>query len=356
MQRSFDADESRLEQRLGRAVVPDPFQGVGDHRRLEIEEGGAHHRRWHGAHRRRARGEVATWTGHARRLVGRCRLRGEVDDPVEWLDGAVGASDDVQRRHLERWSGFGVGHAATFPSLPDRRQRARWVLRAARRAPIPNRPGPTERRWAFSGAPEKLPALPIGARRRYDSWGANTFSRLSRRRRSRPPDDGGLERPTRGCDPGLSPGWSKKHLGMDSRRLLGPHESAVDLAIAALQNALDDEGWAGRDLDLIVSGSSFPDNINPASAAFLAEASNPSAVAFDVGAVCATLDLRSGHHLGPVRHQRATQAGRGLRRRPPLCLGRLLGPAVVGLLGRRGRGVAPRPRARVVWAPSRCSA
>lgn len=88
--------------------------------------------------------------------------------------------------------------------------------------------------------------------------------------------------------PGLSPGWSKRFLGMDSRRLLGPHESAVGLAIDALHSALDDEGWDGSDLDLIVSGSSFPDNVNPASAAFLAQSTNPAAVAFDVGAVCAT--------------------------------------------------------------------
>lgn len=88
--------------------------------------------------------------------------------------------------------------------------------------------------------------------------------------------------------PGMSTGWSRKHLGMESRRILGPHERAVDLAIAAARNAMSDVGWEQGALDLVVGGSVFPDQIVPASAAFVANACSPLAIAFDLNAACST--------------------------------------------------------------------
>lgn len=88
--------------------------------------------------------------------------------------------------------------------------------------------------------------------------------------------------------PGVSPGWSRKHLGMEGRRVLGPHERAVDLAIDATRVAMASAGWEPGTVDLVVGGSVFPDQIVPASASYVANACSPSAVAFDLNAACST--------------------------------------------------------------------
>jgi 3-oxoacyl-[acyl-carrier-protein] synthase-3 len=88
--------------------------------------------------------------------------------------------------------------------------------------------------------------------------------------------------------PGITPGWSRKHLGMESRRILGPQERAVDLAIAATRDAMAEVGWEVGSIDLVVGGSVFPDQIVPASASYVANACSPLAVAFDLNAACST--------------------------------------------------------------------
>ncbi len=88
--------------------------------------------------------------------------------------------------------------------------------------------------------------------------------------------------------PGLSPGWSKKHLGMESRHVLAPHEWLVALARDATTMALRNAQWDEGTVDLIIQGSAFPSQILPAGAAYIAQQVSPNAVAFDVGAACSS--------------------------------------------------------------------
>lgn len=88
--------------------------------------------------------------------------------------------------------------------------------------------------------------------------------------------------------PGVSEGWSEKHLGMTSRRVLGVEECVNDLLVEAVADALREAGWSGASLDAIVCGTVFPDQVVPASASYVARAHNPAAVAFDVSAACAS--------------------------------------------------------------------
>lgn len=88
--------------------------------------------------------------------------------------------------------------------------------------------------------------------------------------------------------PGLSEGWSEKYLGMHSRRVLGVEEQINDLMVESVTAALTDAEWDGGSLDVIVSGSLYPDQVLPASASYVAQVHNPAAVAFDVRAACAS--------------------------------------------------------------------
>lgn len=88
--------------------------------------------------------------------------------------------------------------------------------------------------------------------------------------------------------PGLSEGWSDRHLGMASRRVLGVEQQVNDLTIDAVAQALDRVGWKGESLDAVICGTVLPDQVVPASASYVARVHCPSAVAFDVSAACAS--------------------------------------------------------------------
>jgi 3-oxoacyl-[acyl-carrier-protein] synthase-3 len=88
--------------------------------------------------------------------------------------------------------------------------------------------------------------------------------------------------------PGLASGWSEKYLGMHSRRVLGVEGRVSDLLVGAVDDALAEVGWTGDSLDAIVCGTVFPDQVVPGSASYAARVHNPSAVAFDVSAACAS--------------------------------------------------------------------
>jgi 3-oxoacyl-[acyl-carrier-protein] synthase III len=89
--------------------------------------------------------------------------------------------------------------------------------------------------------------------------------------------------------PGLQAGWSEKRLGIRTRHLAGPHEHVADLAIASLHGALELAGWSGSDLDAVICGTSFADDLLPATASLIARDVAPTAVAFDVNAACASV-------------------------------------------------------------------
>lgn len=88
--------------------------------------------------------------------------------------------------------------------------------------------------------------------------------------------------------PGLGPGWIERHLGITSRRVLGPHEHVADLARDALDRALADVGWTGDQLDAVLCATSFVDDVLPATASLIARDASPNAVAFDINAACAS--------------------------------------------------------------------
>lgn len=88
--------------------------------------------------------------------------------------------------------------------------------------------------------------------------------------------------------PNLKPGWVGDRLGMQTRRVALPHERVADLGILATAQALERAGWTGDDLDLIVCGASFLEELMPARASAVAEHINPDVVAFDINAACSS--------------------------------------------------------------------
>lgn len=86
----------------------------------------------------------------------------------------------------------------------------------------------------------------------------------------------------------MSPQWSERHLGMQSRRILATHEHVHDLASAALDDALTQAKWVRTSVDAVVCGCTFVEQVIPPTASYLARGTNPQAIAFDVNAACAS--------------------------------------------------------------------
>src|SRR3954452_8496806 len=88
--------------------------------------------------------------------------------------------------------------------------------------------------------------------------------------------------------PGLEIGWAQKRLGLNSRRVALQHEHMSQFGVAAVASALDQAGWEPEHLDGIVCGTSFVDDLLPATASLIGRDINPAAIAFDVNAACAS--------------------------------------------------------------------
>ena len=81
--------------------------------------------------------------------------------------------------------------------------------------------------------------------------------------------------------------WIVQRTGIRSRHIAAPGEMTSDLATAAAKAALADAGLDASDIDLIVLGTSTPDNTFPASATSVQAALGiTNGFAFDVQAVC----------------------------------------------------------------------
>ena len=86
---------------------------------------------------------------------------------------------------------------------------------------------------------------------------------------------------------GLAEGWSEKYLGMTERCRLAEGDDIAPLAIDAVADALVRAGWSGRDIDLLVCGSTFVDQPVPPTSSRIASEINPDATSFDINACCA---------------------------------------------------------------------
>lgn len=88
--------------------------------------------------------------------------------------------------------------------------------------------------------------------------------------------------------PNVREGWMAEQLGIRERRIAAPHETIADHGVVALRSALDRSGWSAGSVDMIICGASFLEDLMPPRASVIAEAVNPSAIAFDVNAACAS--------------------------------------------------------------------
>jgi 3-oxoacyl-[acyl-carrier-protein] synthase III len=81
--------------------------------------------------------------------------------------------------------------------------------------------------------------------------------------------------------------WIVERTGIHSRYLAGPDETTGSLAITAAQRALEAAGISGTEIDLIVLGTTTPDQTFPATATKVQAALGCNGgIAFDVQAVC----------------------------------------------------------------------
>ena len=81
--------------------------------------------------------------------------------------------------------------------------------------------------------------------------------------------------------------WIRSRTGIRERRIAAPGTSASDLAYPAAKEALKRAGLHGKDLDLIIVGTTSPDMIFPSTACFLQHRLGATrAACFDLAAAC----------------------------------------------------------------------
>lgn len=83
--------------------------------------------------------------------------------------------------------------------------------------------------------------------------------------------------------------WVSEKLGIQERRFIREPETLASLCVAAANEALEEAGISGSDLDCIIVATSTPDFINPSMASLVHGELNASekCAAFDIQGVCA---------------------------------------------------------------------
>jgi 3-oxoacyl-[acyl-carrier-protein] synthase-3 len=83
-----------------------------------------------------------------------------------------------------------------------------------------------------------------------------------------------------------SDAWIVERTGIRERRIAAPHEATASMATQAGRAALLDAGLTPADIDLVLVATCTPDQILPATAAFVADALGTRCAAFDLQAAC----------------------------------------------------------------------
>ena len=81
--------------------------------------------------------------------------------------------------------------------------------------------------------------------------------------------------------------WIVDRTGIRERRVAAPEETTASMAIEAGGAAVKDAGMVPDDIDLLIVATATPDQIVPATAAFVAEGLGMTCGSFDLGAACA---------------------------------------------------------------------
>ncbi len=81
--------------------------------------------------------------------------------------------------------------------------------------------------------------------------------------------------------------WIQQRSGIKFRHFVSESEQTSDLATEAAKMALKDSELTSKDIDLIIVGTTTPDNTFPATAAKVQKNLNSNAISFDIQAVCA---------------------------------------------------------------------
>ena len=81
--------------------------------------------------------------------------------------------------------------------------------------------------------------------------------------------------------------WITQRSGIKYRHFVAKNEMTSDLATKAALKALDDSKLKPTDIDLIIVGTTTPDNTFPATAAKVQKNIKSNAISFDIQAVCA---------------------------------------------------------------------
>jgi 3-oxoacyl-[acyl-carrier-protein] synthase-3 len=104
---------------------------------------------------------------------------------------------------------------------------------------------------------------------------------------------------------GVDVEWITRRTGTDVRHFLGPGERLADLATDAARAALGRAGVAPDELDVVLVGTTSPDDMSPHAATLVAGALGSHAAAIDVSAACTGFLAALQHATGLIEAGRA---------------------------------------------------
>ena len=102
--------------------------------------------------------------------------------------------------------------------------------------------------------------------------------------------------------------WIVERTGIRERRIAGPEDSTASLAIAAGGAAMKDAGLTPDDIDLLVLATTTPDQVLPATSAYVQDGLGLRGGAFDLGAACSGFVYSLGVAAALVETGRADHA------------------------------------------------